>query len=203
MKTKIITFLAIVLMPAVVLTLASCSKEHKKSTQNVQSAMDQAGEIGRMEAVAATTTATVESIDSVNRTVTLHASDGTVGTYKLGSEVRNFDQIKVGDQVRATVVESIAVFVGSSDMQPGVSAVQSVTLAPKGAKPGMVVASTAEAVARIDSIDAANRTVTLLGVADEPRTLKVGPDVNLANLTVGDKVMVRYTEAMAIVVEKP
>jgi hypothetical protein len=192
-------FLMMAVASVMMLGLASCSKENKKGT----AAMNQPVEIGRMEAVAVTTMAAVKSIDSANRTVTLQGTNGATGTYRCGKEVKNFKQIKVGDQVNVTVLESMAVFVSTSDMKPGVEAVQTVSLAPKGAKPGMVVANTAEAVVRIDAVDAANRTVTFTGLADMPRTLTVGPDVDLANLKAGDNVMVRYTEAMAIVVEKP
>jgi hypothetical protein len=203
MKTKIGKLLIIMLASVLMLALASCSKEHKKSTEGMQSAMNQPVEIGRMEAAAITEVATVQSIDSASRTVTLQGSDGTIGTYKLGEEVRNFDQIQVGDQVKATVVESMAVFVGPSDVKPNVGAIQTVALAPKGAKPGAVVTNTAEAVVRVDAVDAAKRTVTFTGFADVPRTLTVGPSVNLANVKVGDKVVMRYTQAMAIAVEKP
>jgi hypothetical protein len=198
MKAKILKLMLLALMPAIMLVFASCSNEHKKNAGKNQSI-----EIGRMEAVAVTMMATVESVDYANRAVTLQGPTGAIGTYRLSSEVVNFDQIKAGDKVKATLIESMAVFVGSSDVQPSVDAIQTVALAPRGEKPGMVAANTAEVVARIGSIDAVNRVVTLIGVAEVPRALAVGPDVNLANVRVGDKVMVRYTEAMAIVVEKP
>jgi hypothetical protein len=46
-----------------------------------------------------TTTATVGAIDYENRTGMLKLPDGTKVTFKAGPEVRNFDQLKVGDQV--------------------------------------------------------------------------------------------------------
>ncbi len=46
-----------------------------------------------------TSTATVGAIDHENRTGTLKFPDGTTATFKAGPEVRNFDQVKVGDQV--------------------------------------------------------------------------------------------------------
>lgn len=199
MNTKMTKLLLLSLLPAVVLTLASCSKGHKKDS----AMMNQPVEIGRMEAVAVTTAATVESIDYASRSVTFRGPNGATGTYRCGNEVRNFGKIKVGDQVRTTLLESMAVFVGPADVKPSIGNIQTVALAPKGAKPSMVVANTAQATVRIKAVDTANRTVTLLGVADVPRTLTVGPNVDLANLKAGDNVMIRYTEAMAIVVEKP
>ena len=46
-----------------------------------------------------TSTATVGAIDYDNRTGTLKLPDGTTAIFKAGEEVRNFDQLKVGDQV--------------------------------------------------------------------------------------------------------
>ena len=40
--------------------------------------------------------ATVQSVDSAARTVTLKLSDGSTHVYKCGPEVRNFDQIHAG-----------------------------------------------------------------------------------------------------------
>lgn len=39
--------------------------------------------------------------------------------------------------------------------------------------------------------------------SDDPTALKVGPNVNLADLKKGDDVVVRYTQALAVLVEKP
>ncbi|HVP76510.1 MAG TPA: hypothetical protein VMV04_01305 [Thermodesulfobacteriota bacterium] len=46
-----------------------------------------------------TNTATVGAIDYENRTGMLRLPDGTTVTFKAGPEVRNFDNLKVGDQV--------------------------------------------------------------------------------------------------------
>ena len=46
-----------------------------------------------------TSTATVVAIDYQNRTGVLKLPGGTTTTFRAGSEVRNFDSVKVGDQV--------------------------------------------------------------------------------------------------------
>jgi hypothetical protein len=46
-----------------------------------------------------TNTATVGAIDYENRTGMLKLPDGTTAIFKAGPEVRNFDQLNVGDQV--------------------------------------------------------------------------------------------------------
>jgi hypothetical protein len=49
---------------------------------------------------AITATSKVTAVDPSKRTVTLTSDAGESNTYKLGKNVRNFDQIKVGDQVQ-------------------------------------------------------------------------------------------------------
>jgi hypothetical protein len=180
-----------------VLTFASCSK----SREAARSQSDQPGTVVAVET--ATTTATVEAIDQNNRTVTLRYPDGSISTYKAGKDMTNFDQIRVGDKVNATVVESVAVAIRKSGAPPSAGEAVTVSLAPKSAKPGMIISDTQEVTSRIESVDTANRTITLEEVGGRPRTIKVAPNVNLADFKKGDDVVVRYTDAVALSVEKP
>jgi hypothetical protein len=151
-----------------------------------------------------TTTATVDAIDAAKRAVTLKFTDGKTQTYKMGPEVRNFDQIKVGDQVKATYAESIAVFVRKSNEKPSADEVQTVRVAPKGAKPGILMTDTFEVTAKVEAIDYKKRTVTLKGPEGNTRTVPVDKRVkNFKSVKVGDEVVMRMTDAMAIYVEKP
>src|SRR5947207_15192977 len=52
-------------------------------------------------------TATVEAVDKSERTVTVKGDDGTRSTLDVPREVRNFDQIEVGDRVRATYIDAV------------------------------------------------------------------------------------------------
>ena len=151
-----------------------------------------------------TITATVDAIDAANRTVTLKFPDGKMKTVKAGPEVRNFDQIKVGDQVKATYAESVAIFVRKSDEKPSAGETQAVKVAPKGAKPGVVMVNTSEITAKVEAIDYKKRTVTLKGPEGNVRTFTVDKSVKkFSNVKVGDELVVRVTDALAIVVEKP
>jgi hypothetical protein len=164
----------------------------------------QAGEPGAVVVAAVTATATVDAIDAAKRKVTLKWPDGKTKTIKVGKEVVNFDQIAVGDRVNTTFVEELAVFVKKSDAPPSAEETETVALAPKGAKPGVVVADTQVLTAKIEAINYRARTVTLKGPAGQSKTLKVGSNVkNFKAVKKGDEVVVRFTEALAIIVEKP
>ncbi len=52
--------------------------------------------------------ANVEGINYKKRTVTLKGPEGNIQTYKVGKEVKNFKQVKKGDQVVLQVTEAIA-----------------------------------------------------------------------------------------------
>jgi len=78
-----------------------------------------------------------------------------------------------------------------------------VALAPKGAQPGGLVAETTQSTARITSIDSKERTATLRFEDGATRTFPVRSDVDLSIRKVGEQVVIRITEMIAIRVEKP
>jgi preprotein translocase subunit YajC len=69
-----------------------------------------------------------------------------------------------------------------------------------GDKPGAQIVDTTGFIAKIVSVDALNRVVTLQMADGTNRTIKVGPDINLVNVNPGDNVGVRVTRAIAIAV---
>ena len=78
-----------------------------------------------------------------------------------------------------------------------------VALAPKGAKPGGIMAETTQVTAKVTAIDTEHRQATLQFDDGTTQTVAVRPDVDLSKRKVGDKVVIRTTEALAITVEKP
>jgi len=148
------------------------------------------------------TSAEVTAIDAEKRKVTLKTSDGKKTTFKAGPEVVNFDQIQVGDQVKATVTEEIAVSVRRDGEAPSDSAAGAVAVAPVGAKPGVLMADTVEVSAKITAIDAKHRKVTLEFADGTTKKVKVGKKADLTKVSPGDTVTIRLTEGIAIVVER-
>lgn len=137
------------------------------------------------------------------RAVTLAIPDGKKTIVKCGPEVINFDQIRVGDQVKVTVAEELAVYMATDAAPPGAGAAALVVLAPKGAKPSGVVASTVQVTATVTAIDLKRHKATLQFSDGTTRTVAVREDVDLTQRKVGEKVVIRTTEVVAISVEKP
>jgi hypothetical protein len=187
----------LVLIPALMLAFAGYAEDPKSNSKAKPDAA------GAVEVDAMSATSKVTAVDSAKRTVTLTNEAGESNTYKLGKNVRNFDQIKVGDQVKATLLESVAVVVRKSSAPPDAAEGRLVAVAPKGAMPGVIMAKAREITAKIVSIDTQARTVTVEGPICGKPTIKVGPKVNLNELQQGDDVTLRVTDALAINIEKP
>src|SRR6476469_11132401 len=109
--------LAIAVPIFTLLVLASCAPNTEKTSRLPADSTVIQTKGGAALVETYTTTATVTAVDSQKRKVTLAGSDGRKSTYKADKQVVNFDQIKVGDQVNATFVEEMAVFL-SRDQAP-------------------------------------------------------------------------------------
>ena len=78
-----------------------------------------------------------------------------------------------------------------------------VSLAAVGAKPGGMVAETVQIKATITAIDLKKHKATLEFPDGSRKTFAARKDVDLAKRKVGEEVVIRCTEAIAISVEKP
>jgi translation elongation factor P/translation initiation factor 5A len=148
-------------------------------------------------------TATVTAVDQATRKLTLLSPDGVKQTVKVGPEAVNFDQIRVGDRLKVTVAEELVVYVAGANEPPKDGGAQVVALAPKGAKPGGLMAETTQVTAKVTALDLEHRKATLQFEDGATRTVAVRQDVDLSKRNVGDKVVIRTTEMLAISVSKP
>jgi translation elongation factor P/translation initiation factor 5A len=201
MKMNIQMLGTAVLLPAVMLAFTSCSSTPQGESKTMVAT--QKGMPGGVIVETYKVTATVAAIDAVSRQVTLTMADGAKTTVKAGPEVVNFDQIQVGDQVKVTVAEQLVVFVRKSGEPANDGEAVAVALAPVGAKPGVVMANTVEVTAKVEAIDLGHRKATLRFPDGQSKTFKVRKDVDMTKAKLGDEVVIRTTEAVAITVEKP
>jgi hypothetical protein len=146
-------------------------------------------------------TARVEALDNVQRTLTLKGPKGNEQTIAVGPEVRNFDQIKVGDMVVARYVEALTLTLkkDGKDLRNKTEATGTARSQP-GEKPAGAVGQQVEVTADVIAIDAKTQTLTLKG---PKRTveLKVRDPQQFKLVKVGDQIQAVYTEALALSVE--
>ena len=149
-------------------------------------------------------TAKVVAIDRVDRNVMLRGPEGNVVAIEVSQDVRNFDQIEVGDQVKVEYYESVDLYLGQPGQRPEATAGTVVARASKGEKPAGLAVEAVDVSATIRAIDRQKRTVTLQLPDGKQLTTKVDKSVkDFDMLKVGDSIHARYTEAIAISVEKP
>jgi hypothetical protein len=196
MKPKIIVM---AIIPALLLAVVGYAQEPGATAKTIV----KRGAQGAIEVGAITATAKVTTVDPANRTVTLTSESGATNTYELGDAVRNFDQIKAGDEVKATLLESVAVAIRKSSAPPDAGERTTVAVAPKGAMPGVIMAKTKQITGKITSVDTTARTVTIEGPMGGTQTIKAPPEAKLDQFQTGDDVTLRVTAGLAIRVDKP
>jgi hypothetical protein len=147
-------------------------------------------------------TATVTAIDLDKRIVTLKGPKGEVRDIKVGKEAVNLPQLKVGDLVTVKYYESLAVEV----MKPGTASAAGEKTAiirnKPGELPGGMAAQQSTVTATVMAIDKKKGTLTLKGPDGKTVIAKAENPKNLDKVKVGDELLITYTEALAISVEK-
>ena len=147
-------------------------------------------------------TATITAIDPKTRAVTFKGPQGNEAVIIAGSDVKNFAQMKVGDQMNVEYVEALTLELKKGGGKP-VSRTDEGVAAP-GAKPGERPAAAGarqiRVVADVVDVDAQNQRVTLRG-PNRTVDLKVREPKQLAMIAKGDQVEAVYTEAIAVAVE--
>ena len=189
---------------AVLCALASCASESTPpppATVTTTAAFVP-GEPGGVVVNTFEFSARVVEINQNNRKVTLLRADDTTIEVTAGPEVINFDQIGVGDLVNLTVTEEIVVYLGEAETPVTGQSAAIVSLAPKGGRPGGLMAQTIQTVGKVKSIDAMNRTATLIFEDGSEKTFAVRSDVDLTKHKQGEKVVFEVTEMVAVSVRK-
>jgi Cu/Ag efflux protein CusF len=144
-------------------------------------------------------TATVESVDAATRAVKLKMPKGDTRTITAGEEVKNFDQIKVGDKVTVEYVEALAIELKKDGKAVvGRTATGSLERAAPGQKPGGVATREIVAVADVVAVDTAKKTVSVKNGQGETIVLNIRDPEQLKLIKKGDQIQATYTEAVAI-----
>ncbi|HEY6512283.1 MAG TPA: hypothetical protein VI032_09905 [Burkholderiaceae bacterium] len=146
-------------------------------------------------------TAIVQAVDKANRLVTLKGPEGNVFDIQCGPEVKNFDQIKVGDEVAVRYLEALTLTLkkGGGAPREKVEA-EDAAVAKPGQRPGVAAARKVTVMADVIAVDAAKQTIRLKG---PKRTvdLPVKDPKQFAMVKVGDQVEATFVEAIALSVE--
>jgi hypothetical protein len=160
-------------------------------------------EPGRASIVeAATMSAQVVGLDKATRTVTLKGPKGNVVDVVAGDEVKNFDQIKLGDFVVARYVQALTLELRKTKVKAGEPTVTEGAMRAKpGERPAGAVGREVTAIADVIGVDPKKSTITLKGPRGNVVTLNVLNPDQFKVVKKGDQIEVTYTEALALSVE--
>ena len=170
------------------------------SAQSTGAAVDrQPGKVGIAQAV--DVTATISAIDAAKREITLKGPEGKEVNVVAGAEVKNFNQLKVGDKVDIQYVEALVLELKKGGGLP-VARTQKddMVTAKPGATPGAKGARQLTVVGDVIALDPVTQTVTLKG-PQRTADLKVRDPEQFKLISKGDQIQATYTEALAIAVK--
>jgi hypothetical protein len=197
------------------LLLAACSQKEKppevssrdlyqgEGTRGLTAAAYTSGTPGGVITNTYSMTATVAAVDSATRQITLAEPDGKKSVITAGPAVANFDQIKVGDQVKAKVDTEVVISVRPAGTPAANAQSTTVTPAAPGGKPGIDVTGTAELTGTVTAVEPSQHRATVQFPDGQVVNVKARPDVDLTKVNKGDQVHIRATQAVAVNVESP
>ena len=146
--------------------------------------------------------AVVEAIDHEARLVTLRKDDGSSVTFTPSPDVRNLDQVKVGDILHVEYSQSVSIQVATVEgMETGAGEVAGITRSEKGEMPAMAAVDTKVVIARVVDIDVEAMTYKLEFPDGSVNEYVAMVEENLKLAAVGDMVAIETTESVIAVVE--
>ena len=157
------------------------------------------------EEVLISATATVQAIDLEKRELTLKGPLGDVETVTVDKAVRRLNEIKVGDEVTAKYYVSIAAELReptAAEKENPLVVSTGMAKAPKGASPAAGGLKVIRVVATVEGLARPTRMVTLKGPRGNYLDVRARDVHRLEKLHLGDTVVVTFTEALAVSVEK-
>ena len=144
---------------------------------------------------------TISALDAAKREITLKGPDGKEVTMVAGPEVKNYNQLKVGDKVDIQYVEALVLELKKGGGLPVArTEKEEMTGAKPGEKPGVKGARQFTVVGDVIALDPATQTVTLKG-PQRTADLKVRDPEQFKLISKGDQIQATYTEALAIAVK--
>jgi len=156
-------------------------------------------------AILVTVTAKVQAIDQAKREVTLKGPLGNVITFVVDERVKRLNEVSVGDEVTADYYVSLAGELRApteDEKKNPLTILAGGARAPKDTEPAGGALRAFKVVATVVGLDLPTQSVTLQGPLGNYATIRAESVSNLKQLRLGDTVIVTYTEALAISLQK-
>ena len=195
MNTKTSKLAATLIISTVLLGLAGC-KAPPPNPLATQSSPSLAG--GRVVIQTSKEKAQVTELMANKNALALRSLAGATTRCKVAPQVENFSQIQVGENVKATVSDAVAIFLVKNGPPPAAAAGVTVSGPAEGGGAASVVLHTTDARAKVINVDRSYRLLKLEYADGSRKEYKVPLPDTLENVAKGDEAVVRTTEPLAI-----
>jgi hypothetical protein len=161
--------------------------------------------MGRLEIERVTMSAEVVSVNLTNREVTLKGPEGNTVTFTAGEAVKRLAEIKPGDFVRADYYTSVAAELRKPTEEEAKNPLVIMDAAARTGKDEAPAGGTVrrfKVVTTIEALDRRTQTVTVKGPLGRYLTAKVADPERLTKVRIGQNIVIVYTEALVISLDK-
>jgi hypothetical protein len=148
-----------------------------------------------------TKTFTITKIDQATRDITLRAENGDEDSYTVGQGVTRFNQLKVGDKIKATYTEALVFEVRKPDAPAATTGTTVAGERYKNAIGGAAGAAHTTSVT-VKAIDMNAPSITVDTADGHTMTRRIQDKKNLDGVHVGDRIDITYSEAMIVTAEQ-
>ena len=149
--------------------------------------------------------ATVMAVNATTREIELKQGDGSRVVVFCGPDVRNFDQIKVGQAVKAKYKESLSArLLGPDEAETDAEIRLAASRAAVGEKPAGSVGATVAVTVRVQSVDLKQHLVVFTDPEGQLHAVRAERDEGrrfVAGLKPGDRVELSFGQSLALTVE--
>jgi hypothetical protein len=150
-------------------------------------------------------TANVQSIDLEKRELTLKDPLGKTSTVTVDKAVKRLNEVKPGDDVTAKYYVSVAAELREptkEEKESPIMIAEGMAKSPKGTAPAAGGLRVIKVVATVEGLERPTRMVTLKGPRGNYLSVRARDVNRLEKLRLGDTIVVTFTEALAVAVEK-
>jgi hypothetical protein len=205
MKNKSHSILVVGAILVASLNLTAYAQDAKPATPAAPVAAPAVKPLTVEKSALVTVTAKVEAINQTTREVTLKGPAGHSVTLTVDQGVKRLSEVAVGDDVTADYYVSIAAELRApteAEKKEPFVILTDVVRAPAGSAPAGGVLHAFRVVATIVGLDQATQTVSLHGPQGNVLDVRAEKPENFKKLKVGDTIVVVYSEALAISLQK-
>lgn len=161
--------------------------------------------MSRTEIEHTTMSAEVVSVNLTNREVTLKGPGGDTVTFTASEAIKRLNEVKPGDIVRADSLVSVVAEIRKPTEEEAKHPLVILDAAGRSDKDMPPAAGTVKrykVVTTIEVLDRRNNTVTVKGPLGRYLTARVSDPERLTKVRIGETVVIVYTEALVISLEK-